>query len=175
MGKEIWKILKFDRYQSCGKESISSAGDHGSMPGLWRALEKGMSTQCSVLAWRIPMDRWAWRATVTKSHKESDTIEYSAEHIHVHGLYYYKKIYTIGIVYTLNIAFLHSNTRWSRSVMSNSLQPCGLYPTRLLHPWDFLSKGTGVGCHFLLPGIFLTQGSNPGLPHCRQTLYHLSH
>ena len=32
-----------------------------------------------------------------------------------------------------------------------------------------------MGYHFLLQGIFLTQGSNPGLPHCRQTLYHLSH
>ena len=47
--------------------------------------------------------------------------------------------------------------------------------TRLLHPWDFLGKSTGVGCHFLLQGIFPTQGSNPGLLHCRQTLYHLSH
>ena len=34
---------------------------------------------------------------------------------------------------------------------------------------------TGVGCHSLLQGIFLTQGSNPGLPHCKQTLYHLSY
>ena len=32
-----------------------------------------------------------------------------------------------------------------------------------------------MGCHFLLQGIFPTQGLNPGLPHCRQTLYHLSH
>ena len=32
-----------------------------------------------------------------------------------------------------------------------------------------------MGCHFLLQGIFLTQGSNPGLLHCRQMLYHLSH
>ena len=31
------------------------------------------------------------------------------------------------------------------------------------------------GLHFLLQGIFPTQGSNPGLPHCRQTLYRLSH
>ena len=44
-----------------------------------------------------------------------------------------------------------------------------------LHPWDFPSKNTGVGCHFLLQEIFPTQGSNPGLPHCRQTLYCLSH
>ena len=32
-----------------------------------------------------------------------------------------------------------------------------------------------MGCHFLLWGILPTQGSNPGFPHCRQTLYHLSH
>ena len=39
---------------------------------------------------------------------------------------------------------------------------------------DSPSKNTGVGCHFLLQGIFLTQGTSPGLPHFRQTLYHLS-
>ena len=36
-------------------------------------------------------------------------------------------------------------------------------------------KNTGVSCHFLLQGIFPTQGSNPGLLHCRQILYRLSH
>src|SRR5574337_1107739 len=44
-----------------------------------------------------------------------------------------------------------------------------------LIPGIFPGKNTGVGCHFLLQGNFLTQGSNLGLPHCRQTLYHLSH
>ena len=48
-------------------------------------------------------------------------------------------------------------------------------PTRLLCPWDFPGNSTGVDCHFLLQGIFPTQRSNLGLPHCRQTLYHLSH
>ena len=47
--------------------------------------------------------------------------------------------------------------------------------TKLLCPWGFLGKSTGVGCRFLLQGIFPTQRSNPGLPHCRQTLYRLSH
>ena len=46
---------------------------------------------------------------------------------------------------------------------------------RLFRPCDFPGKSTGVGCHFLLQGIFPTQGLNPGLPHCRQTLYHLNH
>ena len=59
--------------------------------------------------------------------------------------------------------------------MSDSLQPLGLYPTRLLCPWNFPGKNTGVGCYFLLQGIFPTQGLNPGLLHCRQMLYHLSH
>ena len=40
-----------------------------------------------------------------------------------------------------------------------------LYPTRLLCPWNCSSKNTGVGCHFLLQGIFPTQGSNLGLLH----------
>ena len=40
---------------------------------------------------------------------------------------------------------------------------------------DSLGKNTGMGCQALLQGIFPTQGSNPGLPHCRRILYHLSH
>ena len=62
-----------------------------------------------------------------------------------------------------------------QTVMFVSLQPHGLQPTRLLCPWDSLGKNTGVGCHSLLQGIFLTQGLNPGVPHCRQILYYLSH
>ena len=50
-----------------------------------------------------------------------------------------------------------------------------LHVSRLLHPWDSPGKNTGVGCLSLLQGIFPTQGSNPGLPHCRQTLYRLSY
>ena len=40
---------------------------------------------------------------------------------------------------------------------------------------DCPGKNIEVGCHDLLQGIFPTQGSNPGLPHCRWSLYHLSH
>ena len=40
--------------------------------------------------------------------------------------------------------------KWSRSVVSDSWRPHGLQPTRLLHPWDFPGKSTGVGCHCLL-------------------------
>ena len=43
-------------------------------------------------------------------------------------------------------------------VTQSSLTLCDPMDTRLLNPWDFLGKGTGVGCHFLLQGIFPTQG-----------------
>ena len=65
--------------------------------------------------------------------------------------------------------------KWSCSVVSDSLWPNELLPARLLCPWDFPGKNTRVGCHFLLQGIIPTQGSNPGLLHCRQTPYWLSH
>ena len=58
-------------------------------------------------------------------------------------------------------------------VMSDSLQPHGLQTTRLLCPWNSLGKNTGVGSHSFLQRIF--QGSDPGLLHCRQIHYCLSH
>ena len=63
----------------------------------------------------------------------------------------------------------------SCSVVSNSLWPHGLSPTRLLHPWNSPGRNTGGGCHFLLWEIFPTQGLNPDLLYCKQILYHLSH
>ena len=50
--------------------------------------------------------------------------------------------------------------KWSRSVVSDSLRPHGLQPTRLLHPWDFPGKSTGVGCHCLLPRMLVTPKGN---------------
>ena len=58
----------------------------------------------------------------------------------------------------------------SRSVVPDSLQPQGLYS-----PWNSPVQNTGVGSLCLLQGIFPTQRSNSGLPHCRQILYQLRH
>ena len=55
------------------------------------------------------------------------------------------------------------------------LRSCGLWPTRLLYRWDYPTKNTGMGCHFLLQGIFPTHELNLTLLHCRQILYWLSH
>ena len=58
----------------------------------------------------------------------------------------------------------------SHSVVPDSLQPHGLYS-----PWNSPGQNTGAGSISLLQGIFPTQGSKPGLPHCRRILYQLSH
>ena len=77
-----------------------------------------------------------------------------------------------------------SPTQWTRSEVKWS-EVAQSYPilcdpmVSSLHQappsMGFSRQEYGVGCHFLLQGIFPTQGSNPGLSHCRQTLYHLSH
>ena len=64
----------------------------------------------------------------------------------------------------------HESESESRLVISDSLRPHGLYS-----PWNSPGQNTGVGTLSLLQGIFPTQGSNPGLRHCRRILYQLSH
>ena len=64
----------------------------------------------------------------------------------------------------------HPQNSENHSVVSDSLWPYGLYS-----PWNSPGQNTGAGSLSLLQGIFPTQGSNPGLPHCRWILYQLSH
>ena len=80
---------------------------------------------------------------------------------------------------TLNSMIPTLNMAWKVKV--KSINPIWLFVTlsTVAHqascPRDFPGKNTGVGCHFLLQGVFLTQGLNSGLLHCRQTLHPLSH
>ena len=75
----------------------------------------------------------------------------------------------------IHIQYIYTYTVKSLSRARLFVTPWTVACTKLLCPWGFLGKSTGVGCRFLLQGIFPTQRSNPGLPHCRQTLYRLSH
>ena len=77
-----------------------------------------------------------------------------------------KKRFTQNSETKANVLFSESE---SRSVVSNSLRSHGLYS-----PWNSPGQNTGVSSHYLLQGIFPTQGSNPGLLHCRRILYQLS-
>ena len=75
-----------------------------------------------------------------------------------------------------DVCSLLTVTLWKPWMLSRIwLWPHELQPTRLLCPWDFPGKNSGMDCHFLLQGIFPTQGYNPCLLwflNCRQILYH---
>ena len=74
--------------------------------------------------------------------------------------------------FSQSIYFCSNTSVCSCSAVSGSLRPHGLQSARLLCPWDSPDKSTGVGCHFLLQGIFPTQGRNPRLLHCRRMFYY---
>ena len=90
-------------------------------------------------------------------HRESDTTEQLNTQI------------TWKFSLKLTVA-MEAKVKIAQSVMSNFLQPYGLYS-----PWNSQGQNTGVGSLFLLQGIFPTQGSNPGLLYYRRNLYQLSH
>ena len=69
--------------------------------------------------------------------------------------------------------YIHTPFLQCVCVLVTQLRPTLCDP--MVCPQDFPGKNTGVGCHSLLQGTFLSQASNPGLPHCRQTPYPLSH
>ena len=85
----------------------------------------------------------------------------------------------------LNALSLKLRTRWANNraqqgcrtqVKWNSLSHVWLFVTPwIFSPWNSPGQNTGVGGCSLLQGIFPTQGSNPGLRHCRRILYQLSH
>ena len=81
---------------------------------------------------------------------------------------------TLSAIYICTLSSENSE-KWEVSVMSNSLGPCGLQPTRLLRPLNSPGKNTWVGGHSLLQGIFPTRRWNLCLLHCQQILYYLSH
>ena len=112
--------------------------------------------------WEIVKDRETWRAAV-RGVRESDMTQWL--NTKINWLILIKQV-----VRTCFLSGMMLEERERRSVMSNSMQPHGL-----CSPWNSSGQNTGMGSHSLLQGIFPTQGSNPGLPHCKQILYQMSH
>ena len=104
-----------------------------------------MATHSSILAWRIP-GTGAWWAAVYGVAQSRTRLTWLSSSIH------------------------------ERKVKAKSLSRVWLFATpctvayRFLHPWNFPSKRTGAGCRFLLQGILLIQGLNPGLQRCKQMI-----
>ena len=113
----------------------------------FHALEKEMATHSSVLAWRIPGTGEPGGLPSMGSHR-------------------------VGHDWS-DLAVAAASIRWSSEVKVtqllslDSLRPHGLY-----NPWNSPGQNTGVGSLSLLQGIFLTQGSNPVLLHCRRFFTH---
>ena len=107
------------------------------------------------------------------SDPENNTVFLKISHVDSAKFYGSKKVpILVKVLFVYYILYMYESESVHHSVMSNSLRPHGLWPTGLLCPWNSPDKNTGVGCHFLLQGIFLTQGSNLDLRHCRQILYY---
>ena len=139
---------------SAGKESSCDAGDLGSIPGLGRSPGEGKDYPLQYSGLENSMDCIVYGVAKSWRQLSNSTTMYLYSHIFsIHHIYIYK-----------------TTESESHSVVSNSLQPHVPYS-----PWNSLGQSTGVGSLSLLQGIFPTQGWNPGLPHCRQILYQLSH
>ena len=97
----------------------------------------------------------------------SDPMDWSPPGSSIHGIFQARVLEWGAIAFSIHVLIYCESE--SHSVVSDSLQPHGLYS-----PWNSPGQNTGMGTCFLLQGIFPTQGSNPGLPHCRRIFYQLS-
>ena len=147
------------------KNLPANAGDadSGSIPGSGRSPGEGMATHSSILAWKISRTEVPGGLQPMESQRV-DTMEHTCTHsaVHVFIVPYHGA--------SLEVLWEDKFKSESRSVVSDSLRHHGLYS-----PWNSPGQNTGVGSHSLPQGIFPTQGSKPGLLHCRQILYQLSH
>ena len=149
-------------------------------------MEKEMATHSSVLAWRIPVTGEPGGLLSMGLHRVEHNWSDLA-YIYIYIIEYYSAIKEVTPAIGDNM-----DETWGHYVAWNShmlffghfsqvrffVTPwttSWLLYNRLLCSWNSPGKNTGVGCHFLLQGIFPTQGFNPGLPHCRWILYQLTH
>jgi len=138
-----------------------------------------METHSSILAWEFPETEEPGRLQSMGSQRVGHDLENTHTHTHTFSLSIPLLMDVMGFLmmargglfflFRAAVVCVESENK-SRSVVSDSLQPHRLYS-----PWNSPGQNTGVGSLSLLQGIFPAQGSNPGLPHCRQILYQLSH
>ena len=144
-------------------------------------LETGMATHPSILSWRIPWtEEPGGQQSIGSQRAGHNWSNLACCHAPGFGDDCSKDSYSSPMKMKRNE---------SHSVVSNTCDPVdcsswsssvhGILQARTLEwvlcPWDPPGKNTGVGCHFLLQGIFPIQESNLSLLHCRQILYWLSY
>ena len=144
-------MTKLCQVSLVSKESACSAGDQGLIPGLGRSPEEGNGNILQYSCLEKSMDKGAWWATSPWDHKGSDMTERLTH-------------------FCLSLMQKWSEVKWK------SLSGVWLFAT----PWtiqsmEFFRPEYWSTQPFPSPGIFPTQGLNPGLPHCRWIPYQPSH
>ena len=134
-----------------------------------------MVTYSSILAWRIPWTEESGKLQSVGSQsqtrlKQLNTCAHMHAHTHTHTHTHTRQVGQVKFEIHTKHYINEEYTNESHSVVSNSLQSHGLYYSQ-----NSLGQNIGVDSLLLLQEIFPTQESNPGLPHCRQILYQLSH
>ena len=159
---------------SDGKASAYNVGGLGSIPGSVRSPGEGNGNPSQYSCLENPIDRRAWQATVygvARSQTRLSDFTFTFTYSIIHNI----KMYWLLIFSIFRKLWIHDHNKFqdifnipqrksmggwvSRLVVSDSLRPQELQPIRLLCPWDFPGKNTGMDCHFLLQGIFPTQDS----------------
>ena len=148
---------------------------------MWTSLfwtshsENGLSTFSAV--WKLVKRIYYFLSTlILLFHREKHAVSEAAVYpyyLEYNSILIYSGIFNLSLV-SINLFLIYKERKWS------CLCPSLCDPMDCSLPGSFVygifpGKNTGVCCHFLLQEIFLTQGLDPGFPHCRQMLYHVSH
>ena len=150
---------KISPCSSVGKESAQKVGDPDSTPGLGRSPREGNGKPLQYSWLENPMDKGAWRASPW-GHKSKTRLGDKTTTMPKMNLAMDLTPFTkINSKETTDLNVKLKTTK-SCAQLCQTLGPHRLWPARLFCPWNFPGKNTGVDCHFLLQGIFQTQGSN---------------
>ena len=155
--------------------------DAGPIPGSGRSSGGGHGNPLQYSCLEHPMDREAWWAIVHRVTKSLAQLKWLSTYTWMYDIC--RGVCVCVYVYVKNdhdnqLCFISLYTLVCALVTQSCLilcEPLDFSPPGSSIHGILHGKNTGVNCHFLLQGIFPTQGLNPGLLYCRQTLYWLSH
>ena len=126
-------------------------------------LEKGMATHSSILTWEIPRTEEPGRLQSMVSPSQTWLSNWTTTTNELHRIQKGKRTLTVLLQEHTACFFEHRHTCSVTQSCLTLCNPTDSSPPGSSYPWNFPGKNTGMGCHFLLQGIFPSQESNPYL------------